>query len=160
MKAKEIERVVSRITNVSIDMMHTKRGNRVACEARSITWYLRKKYLGHSFNKMGKEFGHKNHCAVRKGVLNLKDHIETEKELKNTIDLLEKMVVNRLDKITIDKRRYNDHYLLKQNCVKVNAKLKLVSLDEQTYEDLGKSSKNMVSRLGKIGYGIQWELGI
>ena len=158
MRAKEIERLVSRVTKISIKQIHTKRGDADQCEARSIVWYLRKKYLKHSYNMLSKEYGHKNHCSVRKGVLNVIDHMDTEKELNATVKLLERMVQLRLSKITNDKRNYNDHFSLKQKGVTVDAKLKLVSITEDSLIELNKSSKKLVSRLGQNGYGVQLEM--
>jgi len=160
MRAKEIERLVSRVTKVSIKQMHVKRGDADQCEARSIAWYLRKKYLKHSYNMMSKEYGHKNHTSVRKGVLNVIDHIETEKDLRELVALLERMVEIRLNKITVDKKRYNDHYFLKSKGVGLDAKLKLVYLTEESLNELNKVSKKTVSRLSSNGYGVQFEIQV
>ena len=160
MRAKEIERIVSRITKVTIKNMRAHRGCSEWCEARSIVWFLRKKYLKDSYNKMAKEYGYKSHKSVMDGVNTLKGHIETEKDLRDLVRLLDRMVEIRISKINHDKKRYNDHYFLKSKGVGLDAKLKLVYVTEESLNELNNVSKKTVSRLSRNGYGVQFEIQV
>jgi len=160
MRAKEIDRLVGKCMDVPVGSIHAKRGSFVASEARYIAMYLRKKFLHQSLNSMAREWGYSNHTVTRAGVLNVQNHIETEKALREKVKTIEIIVQHRLDIITRNKRKYNDHFLLKQKGVSVDAKLKIVSLSEEQLEELKKGSKKMVDRLVGFGYGVQYEISL
>lgn len=160
MRAKEIDRLVSRIMKVSLPGIHSKRGSFKTSEARYIAMYLRKKYLKQSLNAMAKEWGYCNHTVTRSGVLNVKNHIQTEKDFAIVISLLERMVEQRIQKITKDKKRYNDHFGLKQKGVSVDAKQRIVSISELSLTEMKGHNKKVINRLIDLGYGIQLVIGL
>ena len=157
MRAQEIERIVSKITNISLQLLHTKAGCKNVCEARFMVFYFRKKYLKHSYNSMAKEWGYSNHSSISSGMKAFRGHIETEKELRELVNFIDKLIAFKLPKLIMTKKIYNDHYLLKETGVAVDAKLKLVSICEDKLNALDKTGKKRVNRLVNVGYGVQFE---
>ena len=160
MRAQGIEKIVSKITNISIDLIHTKGGIKKVCEARFIVFHFRKKYLNHSFNSMAKEWGYSNHSSISSGMKGFRDHLDLEKELRDQVNFIDEIIALKLPRLIKTKKIYNDHYLLKGTGVAVDAKQKLVSICEDKLNSLDKTGKKRVGRLVNVGYGVQWELGI
>ncbi|MCX6231111.1 MAG: hypothetical protein NTZ33_06165 [Bacteroidetes bacterium] len=160
MRAKEIDRLVSKIMKVSMRNIRSKRGSFKVSEARYIAMYLRKKYLHQSYNSLAKEWAYSNHTVTRSGILNVSNHIETEKETAELIRLLELMVEQRLQKISGDKKRYNDHFCLKQNGHCIDAKQRILSISEISFNEIQGRDKKMMLRLVSKGYGIQLQINL
>ena len=160
MKAKEIDRLVSKMMKVPLVLIKSKGGNRKVSEARFVDMYLRRKHLQQSYNALAKEWGYSNHTVTMSGVKNVINHLETEKLLKEKINYVDKVVEHRLKIICFSKKRYNDHYRLKLKGISVNARQKIISVCENTLNDMYGHDKKMVNRLIAIGYGLQLELSI
>jgi uncharacterized HAD superfamily protein len=160
MRAKEIDRLVSRIMKINIDRIRAKGGkgsNRKESEARFIAMYLRNKYLKQSLNSLAKEWGYANHTVTLIGINNLKNHLETEKELAYKVTLLGKMVEQRLQEIKRNKKRYNDHLMLKNHSIEV--KNEIVSIDENKYNSLSNSCMRKLKSMVEMKRGVQFALG-
>jgi len=160
MRAKEIDRLVSKIMKVKLSSLHEKNGKRSISEARYIAMYLRKKYLKQSLNAMAKEWGYSNHTVTRAGVLNVENHLQTEKDLREKLRNIEIVLEHRLDIISRNKRKYNDHFLLKQKGINVDAKQKIISANEFTFITMCRQEKKILSRLTGLGYALQLQLYI
>ncbi len=156
MKGKEIDRIVSRVLKVSIKDIRNKGGNRKISEARFVAMHLRNKYLKQSFNSLAKEWGYTTHTVSMTGIKNVRNHIETEKELSALVRLMERMVELRLEKICRNKKRYNDHCYLKQKGIEV--KNEIVSLNVNMVESLSKSCIKKLNRMVEMQKGVQFAM--
>lgn len=159
MKGREIDKIVSKIMKIKIERIRSKGGkgsDRKESEARYIAMHLRNKYLKQSYNKLAKEWGYTNHTVTMHGIKNVRNHIETEKQLAVTVSILERMVELRLKKVVKNKRRYNNNLYLKQKGITV--KNEIASADADLIESLSSRCQKKLQQLAAIYHGVQYEL--
>lgn len=87
-----IQKVVSEYFKVSIDDLKSKKRNAELAFPRQIAMYLCRKLTDESFPKIGIEFGGKDHSTVMHSCEKIEKEIKINKDLKETIEKLEKEI--------------------------------------------------------------------
>ncbi|MFZ4412689.1 MAG: helix-turn-helix domain-containing protein [Bacteroidales bacterium] len=155
MRAKEIDRLVSKIMCVSVKEIHGKSTDHTISDARHIAMYLRRKYLKFSYPMLGAAFQKKHHSTPRAGVIKVMNLMETDHYFREKVMLLEKMLEERIPKLIQDKKRYNYHQLLRNAGYKVDAKQKIIFISQDAFDTLKGTNKKRVKNLAMSGYSIQ-----
>jgi hypothetical protein len=160
MRAKEIDRLVSKIMFVSVKEIHGKSTYHTISDARHIAMYLRRKYLKFSYPMLAVAFQKKHHSTPRAGVIKVMNLMETDHCFFEKVSLLEKMLEERIPKLIQDKKRYNNHQLLRKAGYKVDAKQKIICISQYAFDILKGTNKKRVDNLAMLGYSIQLQISM
>ena len=83
---------------------------------RQIAMYLIRKYTNKiSLNDIGKKFGGKNHATILNGVKRIKNYMDVDKELKNQVADIEKIVKFKNKAVTENMDLNKDYYFIDLN---------------------------------------------
>lgn len=88
----KIQKVVAEYFQISVEDLKSKKRNSNISFPRQIAMYLCRKYTTESFPKIGIEFGGKDHSTVMHSCEKIEKEIKINKDLKNTIEKLEKEI--------------------------------------------------------------------
>lgn len=92
----EIAKVVSEYYEIEIELFLSGRSFRIIVEPRQISQYLARKFTKYSLNIVGDQLGRKDHATVLHSCKTVKNQIETNKNFKEDIDKIEKILKERL----------------------------------------------------------------
>jgi len=88
----EIQIKVADYYRMKLHEMHTARRSRDVARPRQIAMYLSKRLTQKSFPDIGKAFGGRDHTTVMHGVKAIEKLIQTDKQMADDVQLLEKML--------------------------------------------------------------------
>ena len=88
-----IQKVVADYHKISVDDLKSKKKSATVVGARQIAMYLSREVLNEPFEKIGLEFGGKNHTTIMYACEKIKEELETNEELK---EIIEKIKINIL----------------------------------------------------------------
>lgn len=160
MRAKEIDRLVSKVMHVSVKEIHGKSTEHNISDARHIAMYLRRKYLKFSFPMLANAYKKKHHSTTRSGVIKVMNLMETDHYFYEKVKLIEKMLDERIPKLIQDKKRYNNHQLLRNAGYKVDAKQKIIYVGQYAFDTLKGTNKKRFENLAMLGYSIQLQISM
>lgn len=83
-----IQRVVAEYYRVPVEMLSSKSRKKEFVYPRQIAMYLTRTLTNHSFPKIGKDFGNRDHTTVMHAIDKINKHLEFDVNLKKDIDKL------------------------------------------------------------------------
>ena len=89
----KVQKVVADYFQISVDDLKSKKRSASIAFPRQIAMYLSRTILNESFERIGLEFGGKDHSTVMHSCDKIKSEIETNNELKNTIDKIKENLI-------------------------------------------------------------------
>ena len=89
----KIQKIVADAYKVSVDDLKGKKRSAVITGPRQIAMYLSKELLNESYERIGLEFGGKDHTTVMHSCDKIKKEIENNNELRNKINEIKKNVL-------------------------------------------------------------------
>lgn len=87
-----IQKIVAQYFNLRIEEFKARRRTRNVAFARQIAMYLSRELTDASLPKIGEEFGGRDHTTVIHAYEKIKEEIETDEELKNTVNEIIKLL--------------------------------------------------------------------
>jgi chromosomal replication initiator protein len=87
-----IQKVVSQYFGLSIDEMNSKTRKRNIVQARQLAMFFAKEHTKASLTTIGLHCGNKDHATVLHACRTVKNLIETDKDFKNYVDELDRMI--------------------------------------------------------------------
>jgi chromosomal replication initiator protein len=87
-----IQKVVSQYFGLSIDEMNSKTRKRNIVQARQLSMFFAKEHTKASLTTIGLHCGNKDHATVLHACRTVKNLIETDKDFKNYVDELDRMI--------------------------------------------------------------------
>jgi len=87
-----IQKVVSQYFGLSIDEMNSKTRKRNIVQARQLAMFFAKEHTKASLTTIGLQCGNKDHATVLHACRTVKNLIETDKDFKNYVDELDRMI--------------------------------------------------------------------
>ena len=85
-----IQKIVSEYFQISVEDIRSKKRSSIISFPRQIAMYLCRTMLNESFQKIGIEFGGKDHSTVMFSVEKIENEIKVNKDLANTVEKLKK----------------------------------------------------------------------
>ncbi len=89
----KVQKVVADYFQISVDDLKSKKRSASIAFPRQIAMYLSRTILNESFERIGLEFGGKDHSTVMHSCDKIKSEINTNNEIKNSIDEIKKNIV-------------------------------------------------------------------
>ncbi len=89
----KIQKVVADAYRISVDDLKSKKRSAVVAGPRHIAMYLSRELLNESYERIGLEFGGKDHSTVMSSCNKIQEEINNNPELKNKIDEIKKNIV-------------------------------------------------------------------
>lgn len=89
----KIQKVVADYFQISIDDLKSKKKSNIITFPRQIAMYLSRSMLNESFDRIGLEFGGKDHSTVMHSCDKIKKDIETNSEIKNSIEKIKENIL-------------------------------------------------------------------
>ena len=89
----KIQKVVADTYKISVDDLKSKKRSAVVAGPRHIAMYLSRELLNESYERIGLEFGGKDHSTVMSSCNKIQEEINNNIELKNKIDEIKKNIV-------------------------------------------------------------------
>ena len=89
----KVQKVVADYFQISVDDLKSKKRSASISFPRQIAMYLSRTILNESFERIGLEFGGKDHSTVMHSCDKIKSEIESNNEIKNSIDEIKKNIV-------------------------------------------------------------------
>ena len=89
----KVQKVVADYFQISVDDLKSKKRSASIAFPRQIAMYLSRTILNESFERIGLEFGGKDHSTVMHSCDKIKSEIDTNSEIKNSIDEIKKNIV-------------------------------------------------------------------
>ncbi len=89
----KVQKVVADYFQISVDDLKSKKRSASIAFPRQIAMYLSRTILNESFERIGLEFGGKDHSTVMHSCDKIKSEINTNSEIKNSIDEIKKNIV-------------------------------------------------------------------
>ena len=89
----KVQKVVADYFQISVDDLKSKKRSASIAFPRQIAMYLSRTILNESFERIGLEFGGKDHSTVMHSCDKIKIEIESNNEIKNSIDEIKKNIV-------------------------------------------------------------------
>ncbi|NCC72258.1 MAG: chromosomal replication initiator protein DnaA [Sphingobacteriia bacterium] len=87
-----IQKVVSQYFGLSIDEMNSKTRKRNIVQARQLAMYFSKEHTKASLTTIGLQCGNKDHATVLHSCRTVKNLIETDKDFKNYVEELDRLI--------------------------------------------------------------------
>jgi chromosomal replication initiator protein len=88
-----VQKAVADFHRISVDDIKSKKKSAIIVGARQIAMYLSRDILNESFEKIGLEFGGRDHSTVMYAYDKIKDEINTSIELKNIVEKIKESVL-------------------------------------------------------------------
>ena len=88
-----IQKVVADYYKISVDDIKSKKKSATIVGARQIAMYLSREILNESFERIGLEFGGRDHSTVMYAYDKIKDEINTSLELKNIVEKIKENIL-------------------------------------------------------------------
>ncbi len=88
-----VQKAVADYYKISVDDMKSKKKSAVIVGARQIAMYLARDILNESFERIGLEFGGRDHSTVMYAYDKIKEEINTRYELKNTLERIKENIL-------------------------------------------------------------------
>lgn len=85
---KRIKELIGAKYGVSVKAMESKQRFAKVTTARHVAMFLTKDILGDSLNKIGKQFGGRDHSTVLKGIRKIEQHVKTDKNFKKQLEMI------------------------------------------------------------------------
>lgn len=89
----KVQKVVADYFQISVDDLKSKKRSASIAFPRQIAMYLSRTILNESFERIGLEFGGKDHSTVMHSCDKIKSEINENNEIKNSIDEIKKSIV-------------------------------------------------------------------
>ena len=88
-----VQKVVADYYQISVDDMKSKKKSALIVGARQIAMYLSREILNESFERIGLEFGGRDHSTVMYAYDKIKEEVKEKLELKNTIEKIKENII-------------------------------------------------------------------
>ncbi len=88
-----VQKAVADYFKISVDDMKSKKKSAIIVGARQIAMYLSREILNESFERIGLEFGGRDHSTVMYAYDKIKDEINISYELKNAIERIKENIL-------------------------------------------------------------------
>ena len=88
-----VQKTVADYYKISVDDIKSKKKSAVVVGARQIAMYLSREILNESFERIGLEFGGRDHSTVMYAYDKIKNEINTSYELKNSIEKIKENII-------------------------------------------------------------------
>ena len=88
-----VQKAVSDYYKISVDDLKSKKKSAVIVGARQIAMYLARDILNESFERIGLEFGGRDHSTVMYAYDKIKEELNTRFELKNTLERIKENIL-------------------------------------------------------------------
>lgn len=85
---KKIKDLVASTYGVSVKAIDSRQRFAKITIARHVAMFLVKDILGESLNKIGKQFGNRDHSTVLKGIRKIEGHLEKDKNFKRQLETM------------------------------------------------------------------------
>jgi chromosomal replication initiator protein len=89
----KVQKAVADHFQISVDDLKSKKRSASIAFPRQIAMYLSRIILNESFERIGLEFGGKDHSTVMHSCDKIKTEVETNNEIKNTIDKIKENII-------------------------------------------------------------------
>ncbi len=89
----KVQKAVADYFQISVDDLKSKKRSASIAFPRQIAMYLSRVILNESFERIGLEFGGKDHSTVMHSCDKIKNEIETNNEIKNSVDKIKESIV-------------------------------------------------------------------
>ena len=89
---EKVQKVVADFYKVSVDDLKSKKRSASIAGPRQIAMYLSRTLLNESFERIGLEFGGKDHSTVMHSCDKIKNQLKTDKELNNSIEQIKQNI--------------------------------------------------------------------
>ena len=89
----KVQKAVADYYQISVDDLKSKKRSARIAGARQIAMYLSRTILNESFERIGLEFGGKDHSTVMHSCDKIKEEIEEKSDLKNTIEKIKESIL-------------------------------------------------------------------
>ncbi len=90
---QKVQKAVADYWKISVDDLKSKKRSASIAFPRQVAMYLSRTLLNESFERIGLEFGGKDHSTVMHSCDKIKDEIERNNELKNSIEVIKKNLI-------------------------------------------------------------------
>ena len=90
---QRVQKAVADYFQISVDDLKSKKRSASIAFPRQIAMYLSRTILDESFERIGLEFGGKDHSTVMHSCDKIKTEIETNQEIKNSIDKIKENII-------------------------------------------------------------------
>jgi hypothetical protein len=155
-KPEYIDRIVSQITGVSVELIHTDGGPREVCDARNLAMLKCKQFAGMGSVKLRKYYGKDSHTTILSDLKSARNQIETNTGARlyaADVDCrVELLMKKRLEK----KQCYNLHYRIRQKGLLLDMKSKTVSIHPDRRLELEKGQ--LMKLIKQHGYSVQYSI--
>ncbi len=88
-----VQKVVADYYQISVDDMKSKKKSALIVGARQIAMYLSREILNESFERIGLEFGGRDHSTVMYAYDKIKEEVKEKLELKNAIEKIKENII-------------------------------------------------------------------
>jgi hypothetical protein len=156
MTYKDIDRIVSQVTGISIKRIHSDRDKIAVCDARNLAMYFCKHHLKLSTLKLKKIYGKDSHTTIMSDIKSAENLIETEPASQERAFLIESKIRCREKQLIKSRELYNLHYRIRLKGFSIDMKSKTVSVSPDKKESLENSQFEKL--LTRHGYYIQYSL--
>lgn len=153
--AQDIDKIVSRITKISVEAIHSDETKREISNPRAMAMLKCKEFLKWGTVKTRKHYNKDSHTTVMSALKTITSLINTDQKFKDMSIKIDAAIRKR-QAYYIQKERYNLNYRIRQKNYTLDHKSKTVSINPG---ELSKLEKRQVAKLiKKHNYKIQYTL--
>lgn len=154
MELIRLDRVVSLVFDIRVRDFHHPSKKRISVEPRLVAMYLQKELLGKSYPAIARYFGKKAHSTCHSAHRTAAALFETDpffrRKVQECIELYNNYEIDRF------KQRYNLHFLIAREGIRVSGPECTIYVPAEKYESLDGILRERIDRLiKKHNYALQ-----
>jgi hypothetical protein len=148
--------MVSQLTGISVELMHSHSLKRTVCDARNLAMLKSHEHLGLSTLKLMKLYDKESHTTILNAFTSAKNLIDTNPLAADRALRLEMAIAQHTKNGLTTKQLYNLHYRIRKKGFGLNRKYKTISIHPSRKDELRKGQ--VMKLLKQHGYNVQYSL--
>jgi hypothetical protein len=156
MTYKDIDQIVSQVTGIPVEKIHSDRDKIAVCEARNLAMLMCREHLKLSSLKLKKIYGKDSHTTILSDLRSAQNLIDTESTANDRVILIDSRIRQFEKKRRENRELYNLRYRIRQKGFSINVKSKTISVPTEKKEELEKSQFSKLLR--RHGYNVQYSI--
>ena len=151
---RRLDTVISRVFGIRVSDIHSPSTKRQVTDARLTAMYLQKELLNKSYPQIAVYFGKKSHSTCISAHRTITGLLETNANLWHKVDECKQLYATYT--VSRSKQRYNLHFLIGQQGIRVSGPERTIYVPASQHPDLqGILHKRITSLVKKHYYSLQ-----